>query len=97
MLKNRPPPAATFGVEKKGKPTAMLKKPPPAAMLKEPPSKETRLPAATMKKRASTQKKPLISLDTLKQILGFVCEKQYQFVAAVNRRFKDTYLEIFLP
>ena len=45
----------------------------------------------------TTEPRDLAMLEKFKQSRGFVCEKQYQFVAAVNRRFKDTYLEIFLP
>ncbi len=44
---------------------------------------------------ATTTVLPLESVDLLKSILSFVGSKQYLYVAVVNRRFKEAYLEIY--
>ena len=36
-----------------------------------------------------------ISMDVLKHVVSFVGDKQYRFVASINRRFKDAYVEAF--
>ena len=38
---------------------------------------------------------PLDNPDLLKNILSFVGENQYRFVAVINRRFHEAYLETF--
>ncbi len=38
---------------------------------------------------------PFDHLDVLTHILSFVGNKQFRFIAPVNRRFKEAYLEIF--